>query len=434
MDPKPTKLVAAATALGLSLLFIFVYGGCNWITAHRSDVSTWHFAWERFIPFVPWLIIPYMSIDLFFGAAPFLCRTNKELGTFARRITFAIIVAGGCFLLVPLTMAAPRPEPSGWTKPIFEFLYGFDQPYNLFPSLHITLRTILASLYTRHSKGAVRIAVHVWFSLIGLSTLLTYQHHVIDVAGGFILAGACFYLFRESTGKLEVISNRQVGLYYAFGAIGATGAAFIVWPSTSIFLWPAMALAIAASAYNGIGPGIYRKANGRLPLCTRVLLAPILMGQQLSLLYYRRQCDEWDEVVPGVWLGTQLNDEQATRATRAGVTAVLDLTAEFSEARKFCQLIYRNIPVLDLTQLTSRQLHEAAAFIQAHSRSGIVYVHCKAGYSRSAAAVGAFLLTTGRVKSSDEGLELLRQARPGIVLRPEVKLALSQFERELRNS
>jgi hypothetical protein len=35
-----------------------------------------------------------MSIDLFFVGAPFLCRTDRELSTLAKRIALAIIVGG----------------------------------------------------------------------------------------------------------------------------------------------------------------------------------------------------------------------------------------------------------------------------------------------------------------------------------------------------
>src|SRR5208282_4247001 len=97
-----------------SLIFMVVYGGCNWITAHRSDVGTWYYSWERFIPFVPVMIIPYMSIDLFFVAGPFLCRSREELRTLARRIAFAILFAGACFLLLPLKIAVARPQADGW--------------------------------------------------------------------------------------------------------------------------------------------------------------------------------------------------------------------------------------------------------------------------------------------------------------------------------
>jgi len=67
-------------------------------------------------------------------------------------------------------------------------LRTFDQPFNLVPSLHITFRTILADTYARHTRGALRLLMHVWFSLVGFSTVLTYQHQIVDVAGGFILS------------------------------------------------------------------------------------------------------------------------------------------------------------------------------------------------------------------------------------------------------
>lgn len=206
---KPSKLYAATTSAALSLLFIVVYGGCNWITAHRSDVGTWEYSWESFVPFVPLMIIPYMSINLFFVSAPFLCQSQNELRLLAKRITFAIIVAGACFLLIPLRFSAVRPQPGDWTGPIFRFLYICDQPYNLFPSLHITFRTILAALYVKHTKGVVRWASHVWFILIGFSTLLTYQHHFVDIVGGFVLAAICFYLFREENDSRQVEAERE---------------------------------------------------------------------------------------------------------------------------------------------------------------------------------------------------------------------------------
>ena len=135
--------------------------------------------------------------------APFLCESRNELRVFAQRIAFAILVAGVCFLLIPLQYSAVRPQPSDWTGAIFRFLHFFDQPYNLLPSLHITFRTILAAFYAKHTKGVMRLASHVWFVLIGFSTLLTYQHHIVDVVGGFVLAAICFYLFREENERLS---------------------------------------------------------------------------------------------------------------------------------------------------------------------------------------------------------------------------------------
>jgi protein-tyrosine phosphatase/membrane-associated phospholipid phosphatase len=373
------------------------------------------------------MIIPYMSIDLFFVAAPFLCRSEQELYTLAKRITFAILMAGACFLLFPLRFAFERPPASGWLGVVFNAFRGFDQPFNLLPSLHIALRTILAVLYAQHTRGVLRLSSHIWFSLIGLSTVLTYQHHVVDVLGGFVLAAYCFYLFSDAPAKLPVMVNRQVGTYYVISAFVLGLATLLPGLWGLLLFWPALSLSIVAAAYFGWGPGIYRKANGRLPLSTRFVLGPMLLGQQLSLLYYRRQCRPWDEVVPGVWIGRKLNDTEAAEAVRRGVTAVLDLTAEFDEARPFLNVNYCNLAILDLTSPTQDQLQQIASFIAQHATTGIVYVHCKIGYSRSAAAVGSYLLSTGRAADMEEVVQRLRAARPSIIVRPEARAALSRF-------
>jgi len=156
-----------------------------------------YFEWERSIPFVPFFILPYMSIDLFFVAAPFLCRTERELSIFAKRIAAAIFVAGICFLLFPLRFAFPRPHADGWLGAIFDWFRGMDAPYNLLPSLHAALMLILVDVYFRHTRGLIRIAIAVWFALIAISPVLTYQHHLIDIAGGFALAAFCFWIFRD---------------------------------------------------------------------------------------------------------------------------------------------------------------------------------------------------------------------------------------------
>jgi protein phosphatase len=156
-----------------------------------------------------------------------------------------------------------------------------------------------------------------------------------------------------------------------------------------------------------------------------------LLGQWLSLLYYQRQCRPWDEVTPKVWIGRVLTEREAAAARRLGLSAVLDLTAEFSEAKPFRTLTYCNIPILDLTAPSTAQLREMAAFIENESRQGVVYVHCKIGYSRTAAATAAYLLQTGQASSVADAVARLRQVRPAIVVRPEVVSALSEFVRHL---
>ena len=191
---RASRSKALVASAGLSLLFLVVYGGCIWITSRRSDVGVFYFSWERAIPFVPFMILPYLSIDLFFVAAPFLCRTDRELRVFVWRVATAIVVAGCFFLFLPLRYAFPRPQAGGWLGAIFDWFRGLDAPYNLFPSLHAALLLLLADAYARRLRGLARLVVLLWFVLIGFSPLLTHQHHLIDILGGFALAAGCFCL------------------------------------------------------------------------------------------------------------------------------------------------------------------------------------------------------------------------------------------------
>jgi protein-tyrosine phosphatase/membrane-associated phospholipid phosphatase len=429
---RAPRVLSAGTSLALSVLFVAVYGTTAWLTSLRGDVGTWSFDWERHLPLVRWLIVPYMSLDLFFVAAPFLCADRAELRAFRRRMTAAILAAGVVFLMMPLQFAFPRPEPAGWTGPIFGMLHAFDRPYNMFPSLHIAIWMILAGTYDRHTRGGVRMITHGWFGLIVVSTVLTYQHHVIDVAGGFALAVCCYYLIPEEDAPQEVTRHAGLGVRYATGAAILAGLGMGLWPWGLPLLWPAVSLTIVAGAYFGLYAGIARKRNGRLPIAATLILAPWLLGQQLSLFHYRRRCLPWNEVAPNVWIGRRLSDREAAMAVEHSVTAVLDLTGEFAEARPFLSVAYLNLQVLDLTAPTPAQLRAAVDFINAHRGTGTVYVHCKIGYSRSAAVVGAWLLDAGLAATAEQAIASIRAVRPTLVVRPEARAAVQDFARELK--
>tara|TARA_R110002095_G_scaffold175471_3_gene152955 strand:+ start:39335 stop:40432 length:1098 start_codon:yes stop_codon:yes gene_type:complete len=321
-----------------------------------------------------------------------------------------------------------RPIAVGWAGAIYNWFSGMDLPYNLCPSLHIALRTILADLYGRHTRGVTNIASHFWFSLIGFSTLLLYQHHIIDIVGGFILATFCFYFVRESPLKLPVRSNQRIGIYYAIGTGLLCLIGYVTYPWGVLLSWPAVATGLICAGYLYWGPGVFRKTDGRLPLSTRIILGPVLWGQYLSWVYYRRQCQPWDKVSESVWIGRRLTDREADRAISQGVTAVVDLSVAFSEVTAFRNVAYHNVQVLDLTAPSMQQLDKTIDFIREHAENGVVYVHCKIGYSRSASVVGAYLLAENIVHSAEAAIQHLRAIRPSIVIRPEAAQAIFGYD------
>ena len=420
---------AAGTAAFTGLLFTVLYNVCNRVTALRSDVGVWAFEWEHHWPLIRALIVPYWSIDALFVLAPFLCTTREELAVYRRRMVFGIVGASLGFLLIPLHFAFVRPHVEGVFAPWFAALYGFDLPFNLFPSLHITLRTLLTSWYLRKCTGFWRWPVHAWFSAVGFSTLLTWQHHLVDVLGGFWLAALAIHLYPFDTPPPPRSANRTIAAGYALMAVACSQLARLAWPWTFVFVWPAFAFGVGAFGYGGFGAGIYHKRDGQLTWRTKALLGPLLAVQWLSWIYYRRHSARWDQVTPRVWIGALPTEEDAHAAVAAGVTAVLDLTVEFSETDAFGTIRYHHLPVLDLTAPTPAQLAEAAQFIEREAAQGIVFIHCKAGYSRTAGAVGAWLLGTGQARSVEEVVARLTAVRPRIVIRPEIRVALGRIVR-----
>ncbi len=421
------KWKPAAVSAALSLLFIAVYGTTNWFTSTRSAVGSVNFLWEFRIPFVPLFILPYMSIDLFFIGGPFLAKSNRELAVLAKRLAAAILIAGICFLLVPLKLAYPPAEVGGMLGLIFNNFRTLDPPFNQLPSLHIALCLILADLYLRHTRGPLRVVTAAWFALIFLSPIFTHQHHLLDILGGIALAAICMHLFSSDALRQPFTPNRRIALYYAGASSLLILLSFMGKPWTYLLLWPAFSTATVAFAYLFIGPGIYRKHAGRLSWTTWLLLWPVLLGQRLSLFYYARTAPPCSKLTERLWIGRQLAPREARFFTVAGIRAVLDLTCEFPEIRALRTRRYLQIPVLDLTAPTPAQIEEALAFLHFQTRHGVVYLHCKVGYSRTAVVAGAYLIASGAAASVEEAVALLERARPGIVIRPEAMRALRDY-------
>ena len=277
---------AALWLLFLAPFFFLLYGGAGWVASLQPDVASLHLAWEESIPFVPAMIVPYMSIDRFFAATVFLFADRRELRTHVGRIVLVITVATACFLLFPLRFGFERPVVDGLFGPLFTLLHSLDRPYNQAPSLHIALLVVLWPVYHRALGGSANLALHVWFALIGASVLLTWQHHLIDVPTGALLGLAALCLLPEPAARRrgavprgwEQDARRQVGLRYRVGCLSLLALTPLAPPWSLALLWPAAALALVAAAYAWGGPALLGKSVGEVSLPSRIVLAPYRLG------------------------------------------------------------------------------------------------------------------------------------------------------------
>jgi protein-tyrosine phosphatase/membrane-associated phospholipid phosphatase len=403
--------------LFLGPFFFASYGLATWITSQRDDVGAFVFAWEAQMPFWAWTIVPYWSIDLLYGLSLLLCATRRELDSHASRLLSAQLIAVSGFLLFPLRFAFVRPEMGGLFGTPFAILGAFDQPFNQAPSLHITLLVILWVIYARHLQGVWRWLMHGWFVLIGVSVLTTWQHHFIDVPTGALAGWLCVWLWpNEGVSPLRTmrlarsLQRWKLALYYGLGAALFALPALTFRSAWLWLLWPAVALLLVALNYALFGAaGFQKRADGSLSPAARWLLAPYLIGAWINSRLWTRRQPRPGEVTAGVWIGRLPDSRELTR-----FDALVDLCAELPVAPQGRR--YRAVPVLDLTAPSPEDCRAAALAIEQLRRTGPLLVCCALGYSRSATAVAAWLLCSGRAATVNAALERLRAARPQVVL------------------
>jgi hypothetical protein len=423
----------------LAPFFYLTYGMANWFASIRPHVGSIVFDWERQIPFWAWTIIPYWSINAFYGASLFVCNTARELDNHGRRLLTAQVVAVTCFVLFPLRFTFSKPDTGGGLPGfLFDTLAGFDKPYNQAPSLHIALLVILWLLYARHVPRWARLPLHLWYILIGASVLTTYQHHFIDIPTGALLGLFCLWLWPDQAeapiGLASVTADparRKLALLYAAG--GALFAlAAIGFGGTGLWLfYPAVSLWLVAANYALFGPqGFQKAADGSMSLATRLLLAPYIAAAWFNSRIWTRHEPKSVPISAAVFLGripSRLDRSRETctsqSCTSQSCTSIVDLAAELPSARVSADV--HAFPALDLVVPPVETLRGAAEAVEQASRHGTVLVCCALGYSRSAAVVATWLVRHGRAGSVEEAIALIARARPKIVLGPAARSAIA---------
>ncbi|QNP50140.1 phosphatase PAP2/dual specificity phosphatase family protein [Diaphorobacter aerolatus] len=415
--------------LCLAPFFFLTYGFANQHASGLSDVPSIVFEWEKQIPLWPWTIVPYWSIDLFYGLSLLLCWNRFELRQQALRLFAAQLISITCFVLIPLKFSFERPPLDGFFGLWFDVLMGFDKPFNQAPSLHIVLLIILWDFYRRHVSAGWVWLVHVWCLLIGVSVLTTWQHHFIDLPTGLLVGALCMWLFplrakSPFQGDGEQARTRrhmQIAGVYLLGALLLVAFA---WAGGGAWLWlfyPAVSLVWVALAYGLVRPHFFQKRpeDGAVSVASRILFAPYFAGAWLNSRIWTRTHAQDSRVitVDGVtlWLG---------RIPSAGDVAAYD--AMFDCAAELPLLLgtqfYARYLSLDLVPLQVKQLRVAARRLDAmlwSTGSKNVLVFCALGYSRSAAVLCGWLLHRGAAESPEAAMQIVRAARPWVVLRPE---------------
>jgi len=146
------------------------------------------------IPFIPWTILGYAWCYTVMMLPLFVIR-SAELFRRTLQAYFAILVFSfASFIVYPVTSLGFRPDLS--TLSLDNFFswaartnLSLDPPYNLFPSLHLSIATIAAvsAWKARRLFGVVAFGI---LAVIAVSICTVKQHFIADGLAGLVLAGA----------------------------------------------------------------------------------------------------------------------------------------------------------------------------------------------------------------------------------------------------
>ncbi len=404
----------------LGPFFFLTYGFANHHTASLGEVGSYVFGWEKHIPFWPWTIVPYWSIDAFYGLSLFLFVDRREMDRHAMRLIVATMVCVTGFLLFPLRFSFDRPDIA---QPVFRWMFdvlgAFDLPYNQAPSLHLCLLLLLWAAYKRHTPAKWKSLVHVWALVIGISVFTTYQHHIIDGITGILAGLIICYLIPLVPGRPWKAASPQkahrLAVRYGAGGLLSAIPAVALGGWWLLLLWPALCLFVLAGGYLHAGPSIFRKSEGLGPgagkRCTdsRILLAPYELASRIV----RAVCFKAPpavEIVSGLWLGGY------PAKLPASVRGVLDLTAEYPRARVTDGRPYASVPMMDLLLPEHAAVERALAAYAELQTHGPVLVHCALGMTRSVVVVASILVKEGGFGDPRAALAYVREKRPCAVL------------------
>lgn len=168
-----------------------------------------------------------------------------------------------------------------------------------------------------------------------------------------------------------------------------------------------------------------KRADGTLPLWSWILFFPLLayttvVWHLIRLLSRESRTNRISEqlVVGRRLLPGEMPDAFAN---------YVDLTAEFQEPRALRRAAgYFAFPILDASAPDPSELRAAVDLL----RAGPTFVHCAQGHGRTGLFALAVLLSSGAVRTVEEGLSVLASARPAICLSPEQTRCISVYARQ----
>ncbi|MGP4952874.1 phosphatase PAP2/dual specificity phosphatase family protein [Psychrobacter sp. T6-1] len=444
---KKTRRLSLTIALGL---FALLYTVTNFYAQTLFDDIQQHLTFslvpktiyelsvplDTFIPFIPVMIVPYSWSILLFCASFFVVKTPWQLSLLTRRLILATVLGCLIFYLFPARFSFVRPLPTDWTRFGYQFLGLTDKPFNQLPSLHVAYALVLgATLWEVYRSVIYRALLFVVCSLIIVSTVFTYQHHVLDIIGGCLLAASVIWLANNLRNNLvlKYVAVAVSGfillsvLGYLLSRQRNEFIEIICLLLAGYWLMSFLSLAWLYQYPNHVKKWFKKDKQGRLNAQAWVAFAPVLSGYYLMWYVVQRysvypqkakqtphHLSEY-KCIYSVASAKVLNvlSHNLYSALDSQTVIIVDCAVEanshYSPAKKAltdhtnANLCYLYFPILDLQSFVDidsdemielfKQIKKIEADKALASETGVViHFHCIMGFSRSIALQVLYLV------------------------------------------
>ena len=368
--------------LANAIVFALCYNASNDLAAKKKITRSVAISLDTNIPFWEWMILPYLCSGLFFVGSFILVTSLDNLRVLSQRLLLATVLASLVFMFYPLRFSHLRPAiESPFIADLYMALSIFDRPHNQLPSLHVAYCVIFwQSLRTISKLLIVRILLGVCLFSVGIATLFTYQHHLLDIVAGLALGTLCIASIKPNQKQVAV------AFYYLIMAttVFIVGALFL---HSWFAIYLAGSLLLIAYAYQTKNRNFLHKRSGTHPWFIQIAYAPYLLGYRLTWLlvqYRERHAPALAQFSPQLWVGRRLTKQQADQLPDN--LSIIDLSPELSETKTLRLGDYQHFALLDLVPPESAVINEIIQAIHKKIERGQnVYLHCAMGYQRSIA-------------------------------------------------
>ena len=182
-------------------LITWVFYGILYFSINRFNASRDYqyfypeISLDSHIPFIWWMIFPYVTYYFFFLFPFFVEQTEEQLSRsirFTQITIFPTMLAFLIFLIIPVEVDLRDQiiTQNRAAEVSMNLLHGVDTAWNGWPSLHILHSTFITIFFLKNFPDNKKARIYVFTLYVGLalSTLFTKQHYLLDFIAGLTIA------------------------------------------------------------------------------------------------------------------------------------------------------------------------------------------------------------------------------------------------------